>query len=94
MKADYYVDSVLGDWAWDKKDRKHKGFLVYRRQADVNLHKDHCMPHTDPITNNKFWVHGEVILRQTKYVEKETSKVSYMRELILTENSVKIPVIE
>lgn len=94
MKTNVYTDAIMGEWKQDKEASKKKhGKLVYRRQATVKIHKDNALDRTDPETYKAQKVHGEVILKETKHVDRETSKIDLFKELELTDDSVVINVI-
>jgi hypothetical protein len=96
MKFDPWCDSILGDWTLDDKEcrkKAHKGKLVYKRSAEVKLHKDHALERLDPDSMKKQKVHGTVVIIETKIVDRGNSAESRFRGLELTPDSVLVDVI-
>jgi len=90
MKADYYVDSILGEWKPNKK-KSTKDALCFTRSAKVVLHKDHAMNNPNDPDN---MVHGEIILEETKLVNLKDSKQTFFRGLKTTKGTIKTPIIK
>lgn len=90
MQADPYTDTILGQWT-PSKNTKDK--FCFRRSAKLKLHKDHAQDYLEPKTLKKQRVHGDVVISETKLIDKQTSRVDLFRNLELTETSVVIDVI-
>ena len=86
MPSDPYSDHILGDWKFDPKKSKKDQF-TWQRQATVKLHKDHHQLWTNPETFKVQKVYGEVVLRETKIIDKNTSGEQRFRSMELTGNS-------
>lgn len=92
-KPDPYCDAVLGDWKYSAKESKVQKKFVFTRRAQFALHKDHALDYLNPETLKKQKVHGEVILTESKLIDKNSSAVSMFRGLELTEKSVLVDVL-
>ena len=88
MSKNYYVDSIMGDWVYDKKE-SDKDNLCYKRQAEVKLHKDYAMDWIDPTDFKKYKIFGDVVLTETKLINVKTSLPSFFRGIELTATSEK-----
>ena len=87
MNIDIYTDRVLGKWAFDKANSKKDKFC-YKRSGTITLHKDHYQLWTNPLTFKKHKVYGEVILTETKLIDKIDSSEGIFRGLEMTDKSI------
>ena len=93
MNRDPYVDSILGKWTFDKKASSKGSKYCWKRSGTFTLHKDHAQDYTNPETFKKQKVHGEVVLTETKLIDKESSDIGLFRGLELTPKSVVVDMI-
>lgn len=88
MSKNIYVDSIMGEWTYDKK-KSTKENMYYIRRATVTLHKDNAVVYTDPDDFKDYKVYGEVTLTEVKLVNVQTSNPNYFRGVELLPGTKK-----
>lgn len=86
-KVELFTDKVMGDWVFDKKSQKKPQFM-YTREALITLHKDHAQDYVDPETKKLQRVYGEIVLKETKLIDKESSRVDFFQSIEMTPGTI------